>query len=311
MKKFLRSGLSVTLGLGLMLGTQVARAQALPVIPNAGFENWSPRTIQGLGGPLTYQAPVSWDMGFFSSLLAAFTGQAPKFDRSTTAHSGAASLRINVGADSIGADLITQFPVNRTTAGITLWARNSVVFADPDDSGYIITLFTRTRSSGQIDTVAISGGNLRTSVANTWQQLGFPVLPLQAITPDSATIYMGNPGGVLPNFQTYIDDIAFTNTVPMGTRDASATAAPLTLSPNPVSSRTTTAPTLTVPARASGRAALVLTDALGREAGRVRMHELHVGDNELPVPTAGLAAGTYLVRVLSSEGTRTTRLVIE
>jgi hypothetical protein len=307
-KNFLRSAFS--LGLLLTVGAQAGHAQALPVIPNAGFETWSPHTVQGLGGPLTYQAPTSWDAGFFSSLLAAFGGQPPRFERSTTAHSGAAAVRINVGADSVGADVITRFAVTSAPAGMTAWVRNSVAFTDPNDAGFVLLVFTRSLPGGTSDTVAVGGGSLLTATANTWQQIAMPIAPIQAAAPDSVTIYFANMGGQRANYQTYLDDVAFTNTRPTGTAENAADAAPLTISPNPVSSNAA-APVLTVPVRTAGRAALVLTDALGREAGRVRMHNLHVGENELPVPVQGLAAGTYMVRVISGEGTRTTRLVVQ
>ena len=285
----------------------LSRAQALPTIPTPGFETWTSRTIAGVGGPVTYQAPVGWDVGFFSAFSVAF-GLPLKFSRSTVAHSGSASLTLNIGADSVGGDVLTSFPVNRAPAGMTLWARNSRVLADTADTGVTIVIFTRSRPGGVTDTVAVGGTPLFLPVANAWRQLTFPIVPLMSATPDTALILSGVFGGV-GNFQVWLDDLAFVNTVPTGT-PADVRAAPLSLSPNPVSA-TGPASTLTVAARMPGRAVLTVTDVTGRAAGRVRVHTLASGENRLPIPTAGLAAGTYVVTLLSGEGTRSARIVVE
>lgn len=295
--------------LAACLAPAVGRAQALPVIPTAGFETWEPRTVQGPNGPINFQAPQRWDMGFASSLFTVFLGQAPRFDRSPIVHSGTGALRINVGADSIGGDLVTVFPAARTPLGLTAWVRNSRVLTDSSQTGFAIVFFTRSRAGRDADTVAIGGGNLYVPTANAWRQLAFPIFALQAVNPDSASVYIGNFGG-LPNFQVWVDDLEFVNVFPTGALRPTPAAAPLTLSPNPAP-RGGAAPLLTVPARAPGRAVLTVTDASGRTAGRVRLHELTAGNNYLPVPTTGLPAGVYMVRVIAAEGTRTTRLVME
>ncbi len=290
-------------------GSLRAHAQALPDIPNPGFETWTTRTGSGPGGNVTFQAPQGWEPGFLAAILLAFTGQPPRFDRSSVAHSGTGSLHITVGADSTGSDVLTTFPVNRAPLGLTAWVRNSTVLADSNQTGFAVVLFTRSRpGGGDPDTVAVGGGTINAPTANAWHQVVFPIIPLQATNPDSATMFVGLYNG-LPNYQVWVDDLAFVNSFPTGTASVALATAPLTLSPNPAPA---SGPTfLTVAARVAGRAVVTVTDATGRTAGRVRLHTLTVGANTLPVPTTGLPAGTYVVTVLSAEGTRTTRLVID
>ncbi len=305
MKKLFYSPL---VALALLAGSlQSATAQSVPTIPNAGFETWTSRTVLGLGGPITFQAPQSWDPGFYSSFLLAF-GQAPRFDRGTIAHSGTGSLHVAVGADSVGSDVITRVPATNIPLGITAWVRNSAVLPDSEQTGVVLVILTRTQG-GITDTVGVGGGTLNAPTANAWHQVVYPVVALQGAQPDTATLLVGNFGQVA-NFEVWVDDVEFVGSPTTGISQAASQAAPLSLSPNPATAGSATL-TLTVPARVAGRAALTVTDVTGRTTGRVRIHNLTRGENKLPVPTAGLPAGAYLVTVLSAEGSRVTRLLIE
>lgn len=307
MKRFSYFTLGVTLLVVTLSSPQRANAQLVPVIANNGFETWAPQTVQTAVGPRTVQVPQSWQLGFFSTFKLLFTGIA-SFDRSPVAHTGTASAQITIGADSSGGDVIARMAVASNPLAFVAWARNSAVTPD-STAAFALVLFTRTVPGGQPDTVAVGGGTLNTQVINAWERKVWPIIPLQAITPDSAMFWVFRAQGV-PGQQTWIDDVSFTNSFTTGLPASAPDARTLlSLSPNPTSAGA--ASTLTVPARAAGPAVLTVTDIAGRTAGRVRLHKLTVGDNQLPVPTAGLPAGIYVVTVLSADGTRTARFVIE
>ncbi len=304
MSRFSSFLLMSALTVGGLGGTYQAGAQ--PTIANNGFEQWAPQTVQTLVGPRTIQVPQDWQIGFLSSFKLAFTGVSG-LDRSTIAHSGAASAQLTIGADSSGGDVLTRMAVTSSPLACVAWARNSSAFPDSTEAFFVVIL-TRTRPGRDPDTVAVGGGNLATRAVNTWERKVWPIVPLTAVTPDSALIWFLRGQG-RPGEQTWIDDVSFTNVFPTAAPADVAVTAALSLSPNPVPAGT--APTLLVPARTPGPAVLTITDATGRTAGRVRTHTLAAGANTLPVPTTGLPAGTYLVTVLSAEGTRTARVVVE
>ena len=293
-----------------------ALAQALPAIPNSSFDTWTSRTIQGLGGPITFQAPQNWELGFLSSLLVGFTGQQPNFARSTIAHSGPASAMITISPDSIGGDLATQigYPV-QYLAGASVWARASFALppaAPSDDEGIVLLVATRSRpGGGGSDTLGYGGLSVRPTVANTWFPVvgGFFYLDPALVQSDSLFINLAFYQS-LPGRQMWFDDLQLLRTLPVGTAPAVAKAAPLTLSPNPAGNGQTAY--FDVDAPTAGPAGLLITDLLGRDISRTRVVPLAVGANHLALPTAGLPAGTYLVRLVQgSIGMRSAKLVIE
>lgn len=295
---------------GSMLVSVGAQAQA--ALPNASFESWEGRTIQTLGGPITFQAPQGWNPGFISGLLSGF-GIVPRFSRSTVAHSGSASLRITpaLQPDSLGGDVIVTVPTNGGTAfGVNCWVR----YANPQPrelgKASVLAFVTRTQG-GVTDTIGVGGFQLPAGPANTWTQLSGPIGYMNpAVTRgDSVTMLIGYFQGV-PGDAILFDDAALLSTAPSAAPADRAVAAPLTLGPNPAPAQAD-AVTLTVPSTTAAPAVLVLTDALGRTVGHLRNVRLAVGDNQLRIPTAHLSAGTYTVRLISPAGTRSVTLVRE
>lgn len=291
-----------------LLSGSVLTALAQPTIPTAGFETWRSQTIQTITGPQTIQLPQAWDLGLFSSFTVAF-GMPYRADRSTIAHTGTASAHFTVGADSIGADMLTRFPVTSSALGMEAWVRSSGVVADTQ-AGFVVTIFTRSLPGGGVDTVAAGGGPLNTFTANQWERKLFPVVNIIPANPDSVTVWILNFGSP-PGHELWVDDLRFTNSFPTGTPAEQSLATPLTISPNPASTTTADGATLTVTTHTPGPAVLTITDVLGRTNGRVRVIKLTDGENRLALPVRDLPAGTYWVQLTSADGNRRTRLVIE
>ncbi len=309
MKSFFFKKLSLMAFVGTMLISVGALAQ--PALPNAGFETWESRTIQTLSGPLTFQAPQSWSPGIFSGLFAGF-GIAPRFTRSTVAHTGSASVQITPGLlpDSLGGDLLISVPTSGSTAfGIGCWVRYSR--AQPQElEGGVLAFVTRNQG-GVVDTIGVGGFPLPAGPANTWTQLSGPIGYLNpAVTQgDSVTMLLGYFTGV-PGDGILFDDAVLLRTAPNAAPADRAAAAPLTLGPNPAPAQAD-AVTLTVPSTGAAPAVLVLTDALGRTVGHLRNVRLVEGQNQFRIPTAHLSAGTYTVRLIAPTGTRSVTLVRE
>jgi hypothetical protein len=292
-----------------------AHAQPVPAVPNAGLENWSSRTTQSLGGPVTYQAPVNWDLGFVSSLLVLFSGQPPSSARSTIAHTGAASLVITTDADSSGGDVITQMGYTpQVIGGLSLWARSSytVVPGAPDNEpASVLLIATRSRPGAPSDTVGFGGMQIEPTVANTWFQVsgGIFYQNPNRVQSDSLNIWLSYYAG-LPGRKIWFDDLTVLRNPPTGISAPSAARIPLTISPNPASASAPAFLDIEVPS--AGAAGLMITDMAGRDISRTRVVNLTTGANHLVLPTNGLPPGTYLVRLVhGSFGMRTAKVVVE
>ncbi len=135
-----------------------------------------------------------------------------------------------------------------------------------------------------------------------WQTLSLPIDP----------IYLGSPRFQLrfalnsrQGNDFYLDAVRLG--LPTPVRTAAFARAGLQLAPNPYTAETTIALTLARPARA----AVQLTDALGRVLGTGPVRALPGGTHQLPLPVSNLRPGLYVVRVLLDGQPYTTKLVVE
>lgn len=308
-RHLLPAGSALLLG-ALLLAGPAASAQTLP---NAGFENWQNRTIQTLTGPRTISMPQDWNLGMVSQLLTGFAGQPVRFDRSTVAHSGTASLHFTLttfNGDTIGSDLRLDAAIHGATVGsLTGWMRSSFAPGNADKVGTCLIFVLRNRPGGGTDTIGYSGGPLMPSQPNTWEpfRVGIFYPAGNPSAADTVSINLGFYTGIPGTDQLWVDDLAFDRST-AAPQDLPAPA-PLAVAPNPVRGGEAW---LTVDEPLAGKAALWLTDATGRAVSHSRVVNLEAGENRLPIATAGLAPGVYTVRLVGgTRNLRTARIVVE
>jgi Secretion system C-terminal sorting domain len=76
--------------------------------------------------------------------------------------------------------------------------------------------------------------------------------------------------------------------------------------PNPV----TGASTVHVATASRGNARLTMTDALGNQVAVLLDETLEAGEHTVPLNSAGLAAGTYFLRLSTADGVTVKRIVV-
>ena len=134
-----------------------------------------------------------------------------------------------------------------------------------------------------------------------WQTLSLPIDPIYLSSPRfqlrfALTSRQGN--------DFYLDAVRLG--LPTPVRAAAFARAGLQLAPNPYTAETTVALTLARPTRA----AVQLTDALGRVLGTGPVQVLSAGAHHLALPLTSLPPGLYVVRVLLDEQPYTAKLVV-
>ncbi len=111
-----------------------------------------------------------------------------------------------------------------------------------------------------------------------------------------------------PEFAIAIDNLGFASATMLGTSSdlpPSLSVAP-TVFPNPTVGRATVAFEL---AQAS-EVSVDVVDLLGRRVARLAPSALASGPVRMELPTEGLAAGLYVVRVRTADGVAAARLVV-
>ncbi|HRY97796.1 MAG TPA: T9SS type A sorting domain-containing protein [Bacteroidales bacterium] len=198
MKRILLSLLFIALTTSGLL-----RAQA---IPNASFENWTQDTITGFGGPVIYQHPVDWSP--LSSLFnALFGGTINIFQTSVHYGSGNHGLMIEVGTDSIGADIFSMFPVSSLPQKLSGYYKYE---GGANTAANVLVGFTDYDPVNDTS-ILIAQGTGSLVVTGSFTQFEIPIVGTGMGTPDSAIIMVefmsGKPGSKL-----YLDALSFDGT---------------------------------------------------------------------------------------------------
>lgn len=288
------------------------RGQA-QTIPCANMETWVNSNESGSN----YLIPQGWVTSdqLQNAFTPTYTGTSTV--RSTSVHGGtyAAMLQTVVqGTDTVNGAIITSpsltsfisavfgggqalgFPYATRSANLTGWYKCTVVGGDTVAIGVGMTKWNS--SLGQRDTLAEVNMYFSAS-ANSYTQFSIPISYSLNLVPDTAAIAIGinGPNGNASHVGTqfFVDDLAFSGTVPIGVKELQADHDLVRLYPNPVSESATIELNT---ALSLDDARVVIYDILGNEA-RVLTN---LNSYMLTLDRDGLQSGLYMYRLLIGNG---------
>lgn len=271
MKKIYLSILTLVFSSGLVAQT----------VPNAGFENWYNNTETGS----TYQLPQSWiatDM-LNRAFNTNYTGAG--VTKTTQSHSGTSAalmqtvisggdtaagvlFSVNTFAEFIGALF------NGTGMGFTCATRpaNLTGFYKftgvSGDYAVVSVLLTKWNTSqGKRDTLGIGSAQVITNAAN-YTSVTVPVSYALNLFPDTALIIaaLQASNNTHVGSMFFLDDLAFTGSVPFGVKQYAQSDQYVSIYPNPFTSSATFQ---IDPSVSLTNAELIVSDVLGKEVKRL------------------------------------------
>jgi len=222
-----------------LLTASLFSALAYAQIPNPGFESWSTAT----GG---YQAPVSWDSP--DSLCNLVGASYLTCEQGAPGHTGSYYLKLTsktVPGFGVAAGLAMSGKLDFTNYlpkyGYAFTSRPANLTgywqyqAATGDTGVIAVGLTKWNTSqGRRDTVAAFYYKLPSAVTS-WAPFSIGITYVKNSYPDTATIYLSSSGATTAadGSYLYIDDLAFTGTMPVGVAEVNGAQAKLSVFPNP------------------------------------------------------------------------------
>ena len=278
-------------------------------IPNGGFENWDTTA--------SYKIPVAWDnMNSTTKNLSIYTCTAG------TPGSEGASFLMLVSHSITGMGVIpgvaspgvmNKYDANhpRPQSGFPYTGRPNYFsgmwqyMASGTDRGYISVLLSKWDSTAnRRDTVASVHYKLPGMVM-LWLPFSIPLSYQSSATPDSAIIML-SASGLVPAAGSYlfVDQLAFTDTaMNTGIEDINSLKAGVDVFPTPANDH------LTV--KILSNTATIKSITLSDMTGRVIRDMPGNNSTSYTFSTVDISGGSYLIRLLSSEGTAVRKVIIE
>lgn len=182
-----------------------ASLSAQTVIPNASFETWQADTIQDfIGNDIIYQAPQDWTpvIGLFSVL---FGGAGVNLQKDNSAQAGSSAVRLFIGTDSIGCDLVTGIPVVGTipTKLTGYYKYNGLA----TDTAIVITTLSRYNVAAD-SAEELGGGSYVFAPKTSYTKFEVPITQTISGTPDTTVIYFNYLAGA-QNSALVFDNLSF------------------------------------------------------------------------------------------------------
>jgi hypothetical protein len=314
MKKIYFFVISLTLGLAL-------QAQTLPC---ANLETWVNSTESGAN----YLIPQGWITvdQVQNAFTPGYTGISTL--RSTSSHAGqyAALLQTTVqGTDTVSGALISHpsvssffsvafggpgcigFPYATRSANLTGFYKYTKV---GNDSVHVSIVMTKWNSGLQKrDTIAFVDEKTMGTAAASYTSFSIPITYSLNLFPDTALIVfaLNGPNSTTSHVGTqfFLDDLAFSGTVPVGIKENPSENNLLHFFPNPFSQQATIR---IDPSVGSNPVSFQIFDALGKEVKTIEQ----INDNEFTLEKGDLHSGIYFYRLVNEKGVLTSgRFVIE
>lgn len=274
---------------------------ALAQIPNAGFETWTAHT--------GYDTPDSWgNLNSFTTLASVYT-----CEKGTTAPAaGSAYIKLTSktvplvgtvpGIAVTGNINTTTFSVSggfpNTTRPAKLSGQWQYMASGSSDHAHIAVLLTKWNlATSKRDTVAFTDSIL-SGMAMSWTAFDINLKYYSGKYPDTAIILLAS-SGLTPVAGSYlwVDGLAFNGTVPSGVVTVKGDANPTVLYPNPASSVLN----IYYYSLYGGSVKMNVHDMSGRLLQQ-NNSTITAGENNIPVNTAALPHGNYILRISDDFG---------
>lgn len=295
----MRKTLSVIIAL-FFCGTASAQ------IPNAGFETWT--TTSG------YDVPAGWDqLNSMTASMSTYT-----CTKGTPGAVGSSYIKlVSKTVTGMGVmpgvavsgmiDMMTfqpKYGFPNTTRPVSLTGSWQYM-GFSGDQGHVTVLLSKWNSAMNMrDTVAYADQVL-SGMVMAWSTFTVPLTYRMSAMPDSAIILLSASGATpVNNSYLYVDNLAFTGTVPSGIASVVSNNIAFSVFPNPAGNSTV----VNYTALAGGTVTVSVCDLSGKCVRTISAAVIK-GDNSIRVGLEGLAKGAYLVR-LDDGGTAAVRKMI-
>jgi hypothetical protein len=274
---------------------------AFAQIPNGGFETWMAMT--------GYDMPTGWDqlnamkgtsapVGTYYMQLVSKTvtgmGVMPGI-----ACSGLLDMSSMTNIKPKSGYPSTVRPVSLTGS----WQ----YMAYGADQGHISVLLSKWNiAMNKRDTISYTN-HMLSGMAMSWATFTIPLIYMTGAVPDSALILLSASGATpVNNSYLYVDNLAFTGTVPTGVITIQNAPATTSIFPNPALNSATVVYTSST----SNEVNISVADINGRTVLGMNDNAIK-GENKFIINTSGLSKGMYLVRISNGQDTQVKKLIIE
>lgn len=289
-------------------------AAAFAQIPNPGFETW---TSSGSSDNPTGWGNLNSTTGGFGTYTcekgtsgapsgSAFIKLTSKTVLTSVVPGVAVTGTLDVVLTPLSVNFSGGFPYATRSANLTGKWQHMGSGADHGRVGVFFTKWNTTTNSR--DTVAMADSTL-TGMAMSWSDFSIPLTYMSGANPDTGIIVLmssADPAAAVNGSYLYVDDLAFTGTVPTGIVSVNAVHSSLSLFPNPASTQVT----VYYHSASARQVEVVITDLSGKG---VRSHTFRAftGENNFTISTKGLAKGVYLVQVKDAESNVQQKLFVD
>jgi hypothetical protein len=280
-------------------------------VPNAGFETWT--TVSG------YDVPTGWDqLNAMTSSMATYTCM-----KGTPGTVGASYLKLvsktvtgmgvmpgiscsGVLDQSVMTNIVPKYGVPSTVRPVSLTGSWQYM-AYGADQGHISVLLSKWNiAMSKRDTVSYTNYMLP-GMAMSWATFTIPLTYMTGATPDSAIILLSASGSTpVNNSYLYVDNLAFTGTVPTSVANVANTQSLISVFPNPASGRATISYS-----SASGKDIKILINDMSGRSMLTLNQSVAAGENNFPINLSGFAKGFYFVKIVDGQNTHVQKLIVE
>ena len=280
-------------------------------MPNGGFETWT--TTSG------YDSPTGWDqLNAMTSSMSTYTCM-----KGTPGNPGTSYMKLvskTVGSmgvmpgiscsgmldRSVMTNIVAKSGFANTTRPANLTGSWQYM-AYGSDNGHISILLTKWNvSMNKRDTVALTN-KLLTGMAMSWATFSIPITYMTGAVPDSAIIVL-SASGTSPanNSYLYVDNLAFSGSVPAGVASVDNNTSMSSIYPNPSNGTAT----ISYNSVSEKEISISVSDISGKNLLSLTPKTV-AGTNKFPLNITGFAKGIYLIRIIDGSDAQVQKLIIE
>ncbi len=281
---------------------------AFAQIPNPGFESW---TSMG-----SYSTPDGWDSpDSLTSLASVFpcTQGAPGNPGSYYLKLVSKTVPIIGTVPGVAVSGKIDFTTYQPKSGFACTVRpvsltgNWQYMGFGGDTGHVVIFLSKWNTAlSRRDTVAFTNQSL-SGMVMSWAPFTIPLNYYSPTFPDSGIIILSaSKTAAVANSYLYVDNLAFTGTVPSGINEVSTNQMDATMNPNPAKNTTM----VLYSCNEMGLVSIDVVDITGRVINSVSTIG-NIGSNNFTINTANYAKSIYYVKIGSAVGNQTLKLVIE
>lgn len=286
--------------------TTLISASALAQIPNPGFENW---TTVG-----SYVNPTDW--GTMNNTTATFS----LYTATTGTPGSPGSSFLKLTSKTINSSVVNGIAVSGVLDSMTMQPKSGFAYNTRpanltgkwqhmiygSSQGSIQILLTRWDTGLNMQMPVASGSITLSGMAMSWANFSIPINYVDGNNPDSCIIILKASGSnPTNNDYLWVDNLAFSGLV-TGIQNQESFLSNLTVYPNP----STESLNLDLNLKTQQQISFELIDITGKIVSSKNLGLLQ-GKSVQTINIAGIAKGSYLVRIKGEKGTETKKIMID